>query len=838
MIYRFIDNKGTFTVKNPHKYDTYFPLTNAKGTFLSSISPNLAGDIKADNDHFFMPPVSAVDLKTDLLCRRDFFINTGSEIIRLSYPAQDSLTCGFLYHKLTKKTKSLEIEILNFVPFDMAAEVMQIKIKNTSRRKITITPTSLIPVYGRGENNLRDHRHVSSLLNRIQLNEYGMILKPTMRFNEAGHKENKTAYYCLGFSGNSQRPAGQFPTLESFLGQGDLVFPQAIHQNLKPITKNSSRLQGKEALGALRFKTKALKPGQETTYSLIIGIENSDKAINKTFSKLNSQAKIKQSLAKTINYWQKNISSINFEFKDKNFDNWLKWVGFQPVLRKLFGCSFLPHFDYGKGGRGWRDLWQDGLTLLINEPQKAKKLILNSFQGVKINGTNATIITKNNGFIPDRNEISRVWADHGVWPWLTLKFYIDKTGDISILDRKTSYFQNKAYQGTILEHILIQHLTSFFNVGKHNVIRLENADWNDGLDMAPAQGESATFSFLYADNLESIARTLKQLKRKKVSLLAEILILLEPINYDQPGQKQKKLTKYLKAITRSKGKTKTISLDRLIDDLEKKSSHMKAWLAKHQWLKEGFFNGYYDNKGRQVEGRKAKKLRMMLSPQVFSLMGSVASRAQARKIWSSVNKYLKDKDLGGFRLNTDFGGIYLDLGRLFGFSYGDKENGAFFNHMNVMFANSLYNRGLIKEGAQVFGSLYKMSVSDKAHVYPGLPEYFNSSGKGLYSYLTGSASWYIYTLIREILGLKFKAGDLILEPKLLPADFPKKAIALSFSLSGKRIDLAYIKGKAKGPCRIRKVILNQKEISPLQGNWIIKKKLLGGGINTVRVYLI
>ena len=38
------------------------------------------------------------------------------------------------------------------------------------------------------------------------------------------------------------------------------------------------------------------------------------------------------------------------------------------------------------------------------------------------------------------------------------------------------------------------------------------------------------------------------------------------------------------------------------------------------------------------------------------------------------------------------------MGRAFGFSYGDKENGAFFNHMIVMLAFSLYKEGFVKEG--------------------------------------------------------------------------------------------------------------------------------------------
>jgi len=61
--------------------------------------------------------------------------------------------------------------------------------------------------------------------------------------------------------------------------------------------------------------------------------------------------------------------------------------------------------------------------------------------------------------------------------------------------------QGHVYEGTVLEHILVQTLVQFFNVGDHNIIRLEDADWNDGLDMARARGESVAFTALYAGNM-------------------------------------------------------------------------------------------------------------------------------------------------------------------------------------------------------------------------------------------------------------------------------------------------------------------------------------------------
>lgn len=54
------------------------------------------------------------------------------------------------------------------------AEVHLVKITNIEEEEQEITPVAVIPVYGRSADNLRDHRHVTSLLHRIRTTEYGV----------------------------------------------------------------------------------------------------------------------------------------------------------------------------------------------------------------------------------------------------------------------------------------------------------------------------------------------------------------------------------------------------------------------------------------------------------------------------------------------------------------------------------------------------------------------------------------------------------------------------------------------------------------------------------------
>ncbi len=421
--------------------------------------------------------------------------------------------------------------------------------------------------------------------------------------------------------------------------------------------------------------------------------------------------------------------------------------------------------------------------------------------------------------------------DHGAWPLLTIKLYLDQTGDLDFLLREQTYFKDNfifrsqktdeawtpeqgthlktasgaEYQGTIIEHILIQHLTPFFNVGEHNNILLEGADWNDGMDMATQRGESVAFSAVYASNLRQLSQLILQLEKLGVTHLAfavEIKILLDtlnnPIDYQSVAAKQTRLKDYFDICQHTvSGEKVNLTLAEVSADLAHKADWLAHHIASNEWVQnaEGFswFNSYYDDDGQHVEGDHAKGVRMILTGQVFTLMGEIASDEQAREIVRAVDHYLFDRSVGGYRLNTNFGEICHNLGRAFGFAYGHKENGAMFSHMAVMYAYALYQRGFIQEGFKALDGIYQHSQNfPVSRMYPGIPEYMSSRGRGMYTYLTGSASWYLLTLVTEVFGVRGLMGDLSLTPKLVCAQFNQAGDACFTTLfAGKIIDLCY-----------------------------------------------
>lgn len=868
-LYQFLNNGISFV---SHKAagirKIYFPLCGINAESIkASISPSLSGDIKVDKKTYITMPASTESLRYPV---RNFFLYTGKgkvlSFIDRSEGNKSTMEAGPLWHKVTCRFEDSGLELcsLNFIPVTgEKIELMQVTVKNISSMDITFTPTAAIPLFARALANKHDHEHVTSLLHRTQQLEQGVCVKPSMQFNEEGHSNCEDAYFVYGCDSEGNAPIGTFPTVDSFCGDGgNLIYPEAVYSNRDPVQLSEKELNGKEAVGALRFREEKLSPNEEVKYIIQIGVLKNEELSADFNKRFGAGDKISEALAANQRYWNEKTHAISFDTADTSFNAWMHWVTLQPVLRRIFGCSFLPDHDYGKGGKGWRDIWQDLLSLILIEPKEVRQTLIDNFAGVRIDGSNATIIGSKPGeFLADRNAIARVWMDHGIWPILTLLLYIDQTGDIDIMFEENSYFSDfqlsrtkkknggfnpklghqlktkggEVYSGSLFEHILIQLLVQFYNVGEHNVTRLESADWNDGLDMAFGRGESVAFMSQYAGNMLLLAdfleKVMDQRNMKTVGLAKEVICLLDTvnwpnINYENVEEKRSVLfDKYFNSVEPSiSGEKVNVSIEKIFNDLRLKGNWVYEHVQEQEWIAVPFgaqtyswFNGYYDNDGKQVEGDHNGTIRMTLTGQVFPIMSGLANDGEIKEIVKSVNCFLKDERLGGIRLNSDFGlRNYLSLGRAFGFAYGTKENGAFFSHMIVMYAYALYKRGFAKEGHAVIQSIYDMCVdTDKSKIFPGIPEYLDSSGRGMYHYLTGSASWLVLTELTQVFGVQADCGDLVLYPQLVKEQFKETGIAeVSCHFASKRLNVRY-ENKEKidaGNYRILEVKLNENEI--------------------------
>jgi len=267
--WHFIDDRGSFELKNP-QYNSYlyFPLVNQVG-MMSSITPTLNGDAKLNQNAFLLLPVSVEDLHN---CRsaRNFWVringepwsvtgNSAEQITKVGLEQDEAvnLQAGFLWHSIKRRHDStgLTATVVNFVPANQdTLELMKVNLSNQGRETIELDPVAAIPIYARSADNLRDHRHVTALLHRTHCHPYGVWVRPTMSFDERGHKENRTIYAVLGVDGDGNPPQGFTPLVEDFIGEGGcLEWPRAIVEGTPILRKAGSYFEGYESIGALHF---------------------------------------------------------------------------------------------------------------------------------------------------------------------------------------------------------------------------------------------------------------------------------------------------------------------------------------------------------------------------------------------------------------------------------------------------------------------------------------------------------------------------------------------------------------------------------------------------------
>ena len=360
MRYDFTDRNGTFLATDTG--DTsylYLPVASPSGV-LSCITPTGRGDSRLSQNQYLLPPVVVEDLQQSMVGRNFWFdienvglrSAFGFSLAQLARKQSPVIEGGMLWQKTSLEiADGVTCETLDFAPVGTAkTEIMQVTVTNNSGSDIKFTPSAAVPIFARGADHIRDHRHVTSLLNVIRVKDIGVEVEPTMAFDERGHHRNSDVYAVYGRDGAGNAPEDIFPTVVSYAGEGgNLLDPYGASAGAAGMAPGSV-VNGEEAFAGLKFESCTLKPGESAVYNTVMsfGAEG--------YEYLNS-ANVATAFDALKEYW-KDQKIIHTATGDDKFDGWMEWVSVQPQLRKLYGCSFLPYHDYGRGGRGWRDLWR------------------------------------------------------------------------------------------------------------------------------------------------------------------------------------------------------------------------------------------------------------------------------------------------------------------------------------------------------------------------------------------------------------------------------------------------------------------------------------------------
>ena len=86
-------------------------------------------------------------------------------------------------------------------------------------------------------------------MQRITLEENGIVVKPTIHNDERGHEPNDTSYFVYGSDESGQAAVEMFPTVEEFIGKGGtLDWPETVVENSIPEHDKTYRKDGMECI--------------------------------------------------------------------------------------------------------------------------------------------------------------------------------------------------------------------------------------------------------------------------------------------------------------------------------------------------------------------------------------------------------------------------------------------------------------------------------------------------------------------------------------------------------------------------------------------------------------
>lgn len=769
---------------------------------------------------------------------------------------------GLGYVKFSGSSKKMQVNVSAtiFVPLEEMSEIWLVDITNNSNKDKELDFIPTVPIYGGSRAYVEYHRDVVRLYNKSKINKDIEIL-PGLEWVEGLTDPSNICYFMSAETQNGKKGTRFYSDRETFLGpNGMWLKPDAVLNDVAP----KKQCCGKEAVGAIEFKKVTVPAGKTVSFVVINGIAFNGSVEAKKMIKKYSYKNAVKAFDDLNKFWEERTNRVTITTANSNFDNlWNTWWCYQLSMRYWFGNTAHPQTDYGSDFAGWRDFWQDMMAATVIDPKGLEERTIKTLEGVRLDGTNATrFFARTKEFGSD--EVNGLWCDHPYWTAQTVMILINFLGDPKFLfkegigyfkdcyqnrgetknpDWKKGYIENqkttakKQYSGTVIEHLLVQIMTMFYDVGQNNLLKQKRADWNDAVDQV--RGENVTFSFALAQNCNEVADLLEKiadmLNIKEIEIFEELSILIENWSNqikDIPSDvRTKTLTKYLNKVNDAiSGKKIKIKVEKILKDLRIKAqlaidnANKKAWNGN-------YYSGYIFSNGNPVDTVFKKNalnkknptsddFMMMLMPQTWSLVSGGADKINAsEKVIDSVFKYLFDKEVGALKLNYPaYTKFDKTIGRITGFAPGTKENNAIFSHANLFFVWALIKRGMPDEAYKVFSGINPLSHEHSIiRTGPWIPEYYVSSdnpniaGRGEYPVLTGSCAWTRYVFQNFFFGVKGVLEGLLINPKL-PATKDFKECSLKINFRNAVYDIKFKNPSLKKNSSVKTILVNGKEI--------------------------
>lgn len=658
----------------------------------------------------------------------------------------DSYECrhGLGYTVITGVRNGLEAQLRMFVPLGAPAELMSLKLTNTTDEVKHISIFSFLEwcLWNASTDMENFQRNFST----------GEVeVEGSTIYHKTEYKERRNHYAF--FHVNSDI-VGFDTDRESFLGlYNGFDEPQVVSEG----KSHDSVAHGWSPVASHHIRV-TLAPGESRSLEFMLGyveLPDEDKweskgIVNKKparelMSQFASSEQVDREFDQLCDYWSSILSNFNMEGGPVELERMVNiWNQYQCMVTFCFSRS-ASFFESGIGrGMGFRDSCQDLAGFVHQIPGRARERILDIAATQRRDGScyhQYQPLTKRGN-----NDIGSGFNDDPMWLVFAVSTYIKETGDLSILDEEVTYDNNNNDKASLLDHMTasVRYVTS--HLGPHGLPLIGRADWNDCLNL----------NCFSNDPNESFQTTENKTEGSK----AESLMIA--------GQFVMLAREYAR-MCRIKGH------DAEADLADAEAEKMAVAVENHGWDGEWYLRAY-DFDGRPVGSNENKEGKIFIESQGWCGMAGIGKdKGLVKKALESVKKHL-DTPYGIVLNWPAFTEYVLEYGEISTYPKGYKENAGIFTHNNpwIMVAEALYGDperawdyytkiapAFIERGDQ---KLRKVEPYVYCQMTSGRDAAVEGEGKN--SWLTGTAAWNWLAISQYLLGIRPDYDGLIVDPKL------------------------------------------------------------------------
>jgi cellobiose phosphorylase len=215
---------------------------------------------------------------------------------------------------------------------------------------------------------------------------------------------------------------------------------------------------------------------------------------------------------------------------------------------------------------------------------------------------------------------------------------------------------------------------------------------------------------------------------------------------------------------------------RCADEVQK----LTAALEQHGWDGEWFRRAYFDD-GTPLGSSNNMECRIDAIAQSWSVLSGVATPERQAQAMASLDQHLVRRDASLIQLlDPPFDKSPHDPGYIKGYVPGVRENGGQYTHAAIWSTMAFAERGDHERAWELLRMINPLNHTGDAtrmDVYKVEPYVISAdvyavephTGRGGWSWYTGSAGWMYRLIVESLLGLRMEAGKLRFAPVLPPA---------------------------------------------------------------------